>query len=423
MIVLKPKYTLKTHSDFRYPVLSVLLLLISAGLVFAQTVVNSFENERLKLENELDYTGTLIDKTRAAKSITLNDLALLQSSISNRERLIEIYRMEQHQLYDTIFSKLLHINDLNEEINSLKEEYARMIYAVYKQGGNHQYLLYVFAAGNLSQAFSRLNWFRSYITNRKEHTESISSLEELYLAEVNLMEDKVNQNDLLLKELVAEKQKLDEEQLLKHESVAILGKREKELMKKYNELSENHKHLKSIIEKSLAEDLVNNTEGNTENNSKYEEHQLSGNFKNNLGKLPWPAEIGVVVSLFGEHQHPDLKAVKIKNNGINIITGEGSKARAVFDGVVTRVMDVSNFHKVVILRHGEYLTVYSNLADVSVKRGDVVKTLHEVGIIYTDAANARTELHFELWQGKVQLDPLLWLINQQYTGQSIIYQP
>jgi murein hydrolase activator len=395
----------------------VLFCICTIGFLSAQNVVKTIEQERLMIEREINYTGTLIDKTRDAKSITLNDLAVLQASINGRERLIGVYRSEQERLYDTIFSKLLDINQMSEELKLLKEEYAHMIYAAYRQGGSRQHLLNFFAAENIGQAFNRINWFRAYHSRRKEQIETIALSEKRYLAQVNILEKKAEQNQSILRGIEAETAMLKEEKLLKDQSIAELSKKERELNNKYNQLRDNHEHLRLKIEQALAEEMRHNADGNSGAGEESHERQISEHFKNNLGKLPWPAQFGIVASRFGEHQHPNLKGVKIKNNGINIITSEGSKARAVFDGVVTRVMEVSNFHKVVILRHGEYLTVYSNLAGVLVKRGDKVTAMQDIGTIFTDFENSRTELHFELWQGKVLLDPLPWLTTEQHSVQ------
>jgi len=183
---------------------------------------------------------------------------------------------------------------------------------------------------------------------------------------------------------------------------------EKQLRAKISRLQENHEHLKTQIEQTIAAD-AQNYDVSGDSGPVSEEHQLAMKFQSNWGKLPWPSEPGIVSSQFGEHEHPDLKGIKVRNNGINIITGKGTKARAVFEGVVTRVMHVSNFNQVVILRHGMYLTVYSNLQEVSVERGDLVNMKQELGTIFTDAENEITELHFELWKGKEQLDPMQWL--------------
>ena len=136
---------------------------------------------------------------------------------------------------------------------------------------------------------------------------------------------------------------------------------------------------------------------------------LSENFESNQGGLPWPLERGIISSTFGEHEHPVLKGVKIKNNGIDILTEENAKVRAIFAGTVTRVMSIPNYNYVIMIRHGEYLSVYSNLDEVYVNKGDMVDTKQEIGKLHTNAKDLKTELHFELWKGKTLLNPASWL--------------
>ncbi len=127
--------------------------------------------------------------------------------------------------------------------------------------------------------------------------------------------------------------------------------------------------------------------------------------------MPWPSERGIISSTFGEHDHPVLKNIKIKNNGIDILTNSGENARSVFDGKIISVRSITNTNKAIIVRHGEYFTVYSNLIEVFVKPGDEVKTRQNLGLVYTNQAEAKTELHFEIWKGKVLLNPQQWVIK------------
>jgi murein hydrolase activator len=138
---------------------------------------------------------------------------------------------------------------------------------------------------------------------------------------------------------------------------------------------------------------------------------LSSEFEDNKGKLPWPLEKGVISIVFGEHNHPKLENLKIKNNGINILTHSQAKVKSVFSGVVTRIMAVPNFNNVVIIRHGDFLTVYSNLSSVFVETGSRVDVQQTIGTVYTDDNNGKTELHFEIWNGKNLLNPAEWLLD------------
>jgi septal ring factor EnvC (AmiA/AmiB activator) len=142
------------------------------------------------------------------------------------------------------------------------------------------------------------------------------------------------------------------------------------------------------------------------------EEQLSSSFAANRGKLPWPCERGFISERFGEHAHPVLKLIKVKNNGVDIMTEQGAQIRSVFGGRVSKVMSFQQLNKVVIIRHGEYLTVYSNLGEVTVREGDEVKAKQVIGKIQSGADDQRPELHFELWKGKTIQNPSLWLANR-----------
>jgi murein hydrolase activator len=389
----------------------VLLVVILVGInfnTFGQQPLTALEDERVHLEKEIEYTGALLNKTARSKQATLSDLAILRASIESRQQLISNYQKEQKWLYDTIFLKIIHIDHLQNELNILKEEYAKMIRSAYRQQNTGRYFLYLLASESFQQAFRRMNYIRAYAAHRNEHLTAIHQTESAYLAQVAELEQRIESNVQMIDRLTSEHLQLSKDVELKNSLVAELSNMEKQLRAKISRLQENHEHLKTKIEQTIAADARNyDISGDTTPVS--EEHQLAMKFQSNWGKLPWPSEPGIVSSRFGEHEHPDLKGIKVRNNGINIITGKGAKARAVFEGVVTRVMHVSNFNQVVILRHGMYLTVYSNLQKVTVEKGDRVTMKQELGTIFTDAESEITELHFELWKGKEQLDPMQWL--------------
>jgi murein DD-endopeptidase MepM/ murein hydrolase activator NlpD len=142
-----------------------------------------------------------------------------------------------------------------------------------------------------------------------------------------------------------------------------------------------------------------------------EEKLLSKSFAANKGKLPWPTERGLISETFGVHQHPVLKNVKTKNNGLNIVSSKGSEARVVFSGEVVSVVTITTTNKAIIVKHGDYFSVYSNLDEVFVKKGDHLETKEILGRVHT-TLKGKTELHFEIWQGKVLLNPSLWILKR-----------
>ena len=140
-----------------------------------------------------------------------------------------------------------------------------------------------------------------------------------------------------------------------------------------------------------------------------EEKVLSVSFDKNRGKLPWPTKTGFISEQFGEHKHAVLKHVNVRNDGVNITTDAKSECRSIFKGEVTHILSMPGLNNVIIIRHGEFFSVYSNLSSVVVKKGDTVTAKEKIGIVYTDQAQSQTVLKFQLWKGSTKLNPSLWL--------------
>jgi septal ring factor EnvC (AmiA/AmiB activator) len=139
------------------------------------------------------------------------------------------------------------------------------------------------------------------------------------------------------------------------------------------------------------------------------DQELTNDFASNKGKLPWPVSKGTIVGAFGKHEHPTLKGVFVENNGLDIKAAEGSSGRAVFKGSVVSVFTLPTTQTCIIVKHGEYFTVYSNIAEATVKSNDNISTKQNIGTLYTDKTDAQTRIHIEIWKGKDKLNPAEWL--------------
>jgi murein hydrolase activator len=192
-----------------------------------------------------------------------------------------------------------------------------------------------------------------------------------------------------------------------------LQSKEKDIRAEIKKKKEQAEKLRKAIEK-VIDDQIKKSNPSAKGDMKKitltpEEKDLSNNFESNKGKLPWPLTEGVITESFGTHDHPDMPGIKISNNGINIGTNKGGVVRAVFAGTVVAVASVGGLEgKVVIIKHGEYLSVYSNLSEASVKSGDKIKTKQALGVVLTDD-NSITELHFEMWKGQTMMNPESWI--------------
>jgi len=394
-------------------------------MAFPQDKREKLQRNKKQLEEEIRYTSSLLQETQKSKENSLHKLQILNNQIGKRQSLIDAMNNEIGQIDLDIDTQKVQIQKLGNELQRMKDEYARLIYYAYKNLNAYNRLMFLFASDDFNQAFHRLKYYQQYSAYRRTQAQLIFKTQaELTAQKKNLEQTKSDKMSLVgMKE--QEKDKLTLEKDQKDKTVKELSKKEKQLLATLKEKQQAAEKLQREIEHLIAEEVKasaarakkaekTNTAAKTEKDKTEMmltpvEKQLSSTFAANKGKLPWPSERGIVTGTFGEHPHPVLKYVKVKNNGIDISTEKGATARAVFSGKVSRVMSFPNLNRVVIIRHGDYLTVYSNLEKVNVKDGDEVVTKQPIGIVHTNPEDSRTELHFELWLGKNIQDPQEWL--------------
>jgi septal ring factor EnvC (AmiA/AmiB activator) len=388
----------------------------------AQDSKKKLEQQKAKIEEDIQYTNKLLDQTKKSKQVSINELVILNKQINKREELIASINNEINQLNSEISQTTDTIRQLNQTIKRLKEEYARMIYFAQKNQSSYSRLMFIFSAKDFNQAYQRTKYFQQYSSYRKNQVRVIKENQNVLNKKIALLESQKKETLVLKKMEEGEKQKLSKQKSVQNETVAKLGKQEKDLLKKIKENEKAARKLQKAIEDLIAAELEKarkaakkaGTKPTPENKFALTpaEMQLSSSFAGNKGRLPWPTERGMVAATFGEHDHPVLRGIKTKNNGVDIVTEKGQIARSVFDGEVTSTMTLPNYNNVVIIRHGEYLTVYSNLDQLYVKKGDKVKTKQKIGMIHTDETG-KTTMHFELWYGKNLQNPEQWILKSR----------
>jgi septal ring factor EnvC (AmiA/AmiB activator) len=227
--------------------------------------------------------------------------------------------------------------------------------------------------------------------------------------EIEEMEKIVLQKEALARQKTGENRNLEREKRQKDQMVVELSGQEKELKDKIAENKKIAKRLEREIASIIAEEASKGGSRNMYDQLTPEEKLISDNFQGNKGKLPWPTERGVVTNRFGRHQHAVLKQVTVQNDGIDISTVQGAEARALFDGAVSKVVAILGANYTVILRHGNFLTVYQNLVNVRVKPGDMVTVKQVLGTVFTDEETNSTLLHIEIWKELNKQNPEDWL--------------
>lgn len=373
------------------------------------------EKEIANLQKEIATANKLLAETSKDKQMTVGQVSLLDKKIRQREKLIKAYNARVAELDGAISKGHGNIKTLNGNLQKLQQEYAQMITFAYRNRSDYNLLMFMFSADDFNQAFRRLRYIQQFSDARKTKMEQISSTQKNINQQVEQSKKEKDEQLALLKDEKEQQKALQQEKEQLKSQINLLKKKEKNIQQSIKDKEAQASRLQKVIEDIIAEEIRRSKQANGTNKEDKlmaltpAEMQLSSTFSANKGKLPWPVERGVIASSFGKHAHPVSEKVIINNNGIDIATQEQSTARAVFDGVVVSVNKITATNNAVIIRHGAYFTVYSNMDEVYVKRGDEVKTKQKIGRVHTDSSEGKTELHFELWQEKTRNDPALWL--------------
>lgn len=401
--------------------LGITMLMVFYPYAQNQQAKDKLIDKKKQIEEEISYYRKLIDETKKNKSMSINQLVLLKNQIEKRESLIEEINTEMSELDNKISENIVVVNRSTEQMKALKEEYAQMIYNSYKNRSSFERLMFIFASTDFNQAHQRLKYFQHYNEYLRHQVDLIANTTDQILQKNKELELQKNSKQQLLAASEAEKRKLALEKEKKSADVSKLKKKEAELRKKLKQKEEEARILRRKIETAISDEIKKSagkskktvtTTTTVKNVLTPEEKVESDNFSGNKGRLPWPLERGAITGTFGEHPHPVLEGIRVKNNGIDIATTSGSNARAVFDGVVSGVITITNNNKAVIIRHGEYFTVYSNLQSVSVSKGQKVNMKQSIGVINTSSDENKTELHFEVWQGRLICNPAEWIARR-----------
>ncbi len=381
---------------------------------YSQTNKEKLQKDKQKLEQEISYTNKLLNETKKDTKFSLSQLIILNTKITQRQELISLINYEIDSINVLIKQKSDSIAVLNATLKTLKDNYAKMICFAYKNRSSYDRMMFIFSASDFNQAYLRLLYLQQYSEFRKKQAEKITQTQQQINLKLSNLELKKAEMKVLLKAQEKEKKSLSVEIAEKNNKIKELKVKEKELVNTIKEKEKAAKKMQSMIEALIAEEIKKSTNksGKVKSNTGMPltptEMKLSADFSENKGKLPWPTDNGVITTTFGEHPHPIFSEVKVKNNGIDISTNTGANARAIFNGVVKGIISIpGSNNKAIIIRHGDYLSVYNNISSVYVKVGETVKTKQNIGLIDTDGS--KTELELQIWYGTTLQNPADWI--------------
>lgn len=421
--------------------LLVLAFCISAITVTGQEKVDKLKKKQKEYEKKIQNTKNLIGKKVNEGLSTIAELAILNQQIAHRDELITNYSQQMNKINGEIVNNQNDIIKLQSDLDKLKKQYVELVRYAYRHRNSYHRLLFIFASETFNQAYVRVKYLQQFADYRKKQAHQIRQKQvSLNYKIAELKSNKAEKQNLLGQQQV-EKQNHLSDKSKQQEVLSKLKSEEKRLRSELQEQEEVKAKLAQEIKKAIEEEIrkereKQKTRNNTKkpntktpdktspaNKGKKEVHYNintpdvepeSAEFEKNRGRLPWPVEKGEITSSFGRNAHPTLAGVVTNNNGIDIGTSKGSGVRAVFNGKVSSVFVIPNAGKCVIISHGAYRTVYANLAEVNVTKGQEVKTKQQIGSLLPDENNnSLSQAHFEIW--KVSSDdmekqnPALWL--------------
>ena len=367
------------------------------------------EEERAKAMREIELTNILLGRTEKSRKQSLNQLIILRRKIDKRNKYVNSLEEEIVLVDKKIEENNWVMNSLENDLMKIKKEYEKIVVGSYKKSRKQENIIYILASKNYGQAYRRFKYYQQYAAYRKKQAKKIIAITDvLNIKEMELEKERKIKEDLLSIRKT-EKEKLNVEKDKKNNMVINLGRKEKKLRNEIKTRERISRELEKEIARIIAEEREKE-KGSGIMKLTPEEENIAMNFSNNKGKLPWPTERGVIVEKFGEHQHPVLKNVKINNNGIDIATIEKGEIRAIFDGEVRKIVAIKGANSTVLIKHGNFFSVYQNLVEVNVKKGEKVKTKQKIGIVYSNRDSERDNVvHLEIWENNLKMNPETWI--------------
>lgn len=432
-----------------------------------KTTKRELENKKRRINDEIKEINSMLSETKANKKNSLGALVNINMKLEKRQELINTINAQIANINREIKQNELKIEQLKNNLEKLKREYARMIVFAQRNQDAYSVLMFIFAADNFTQAYSRLKYVQQYSEFRKKQALEIINTQTQLLAGLNELKSQRHEKNVLLGNEQEEKKNLSSEKQEQEQVLTELQKKEKELKneleKKKQDAIELQREIKRLIaeeirrkaeeaakeeakrlaakkakeakaaelakkaakkdkktgktipdkveDKTLAEKKVDRSESASVPELSEEAVALSEDFSNNRGRLPWPVAKGVICETYGEHEHPAIKGFMMFNNGLEICATKGTQARAVFEGEVTSIAVSPTGGKLVIIRHGEYLSVYCNLEDILVRTGQKVSVKQPIGTVQYNEDEDKTSMNLQIWKGQKTMDPSGWLMN------------
>lgn len=393
----------------------IALFLCSVSINSQSKKQQQLEAKRQELRKEISQLNTLLFKGKEEQKSVVTNVENLDYKVSVLKNLISITNQQANLLTREINDNQKQITNLRDKLKLLKEEYAAMIVKSYKSKSEQSKVMFLLSSANFQQAYKRLQYIKQYADYQKKQGEEIKvQTANLQALNTDLLSQKKDKQKLI-EENRQTKQELESE--LKQQEIIVasikqdLSKYTSQIRTKQKEVDKIDKQIEKIIRDAIAKS--NRKAGKSSNSKTFaltpEQKQLAASFTANKGKLPWPVKEGIVKVRYGTRPSPIDRTVKIKSNGVRIVTNKGETVRAVFEGEVLNVMTPKNGNKAIMIKHGNYITIYKNLSKIYVSKGDKVNTKQEIGEVITNKASGEAVLSFVIYKDSKTQNPAHWI--------------
>ena len=380
--------------------LSIVLLPLS---LYGADNVKDLQKKQKKLQQEIEQTNKMLKQTKRDESATLNKLQLIGQNIKNQKKLINTLDNEITALNREMNHLTKTRDSLQNVLEAHKTDYARLVRQSHYARMQQSPLLFLLSSDSFQQLARRARYLQEFAHFRQEQVRRIENTQREIDTQNELLQANKQNKQTVLSSKKREQENLKRDERKQQTMLTKLKSKEKDLNK---QLKQQQKKVNELNKK--IDNLVKKQASSTTTLTK-EQKLIAGGFEANKGRLPWPVEKGIISGHFGKQQHPVYSQVTMDNKGIYLQTTAGSKARAVYKGEVTSCFMIANTYAVII-QHGNYRTVYSNLSKLNVKQGDKVDTKQTIGTIFTDAEqDQKTELYFQIYKDRDILNPELWI--------------
>lgn len=430
--------------------LSLLVAVFLSGFLLAQSKKAKLQAENKKLRSEINTLNTKLSQNKKEASTLLDYVQDLERKIKTREKIIENIAQEKNILQSEIQEKQEEVQQLKDEVALLKNQYKQVLVNSYQRKNETNSLLFILSADDFSQMYRRYQYIKTYGNYRKKQVNKIKEKEAVVQQNIVALEKDKKEKEKLLGEQQKEKEKVAVEKKEQQQLLVKLESKKKEIVTQIQEKEARARKVQTQIEAIIKEEIriarekaereARLAREKAERDAKLarekakkegkkvlpktkdtpkvvampltkEAEALASSFAANKGKLPWPVANGRITQGYGKQQYPGLSNVYVNNNGIDIGTNKGASARAVFTGKVSAIISIPGGNKAILVQHGNYFSVYNNLEEIYVSKGQNVKTKQSLGKVYTDSKTGKTTLNFQIWMNSSKQNPAYWINN------------